>query len=50
MLLFCMQASVTYDLAKKMGQPVAGEFFADRGYDDEGRIIFTRAVTEDLDA
>lgn len=48
LLLFCMQASVTYDLAKKMGQPVAGEFFADRGYDDEGQIIFTRAVTEEL--
>lgn len=49
LLLFCMQASVTYDLAKKMGQPVAGEFFADRGYDDEGQIIFTRTVTEELD-
>ena len=46
--LFCMQASVTYELAKKMGQPVVGEFFADRGYDDEGQIIFTRAVTEEL--
>ena len=49
LLLFCMQASVTYDLAKKMDQPVVGEFFADRGYDDEGQIIFTRAVTEELE-
>lgn len=48
LLLFCMQASVTYDLAKKMDQPVVGEFFADRGYDDEGQIIFTRAVTEEF--
>ena len=30
LVLFCMEASVTYDLAKKMDQPVAAEFFADR--------------------
>jgi 5-oxoprolinase (ATP-hydrolysing) subunit A len=47
--LFCMQASVTYDLARQMGQPVAVEFFADRAYNDEGQIVFTRAVTEELD-
>jgi UPF0271 protein len=44
-----MQASVTYELAKKMDQPVAAEFYADRGYNDDGRIVFTRAVTEELD-
>lgn len=49
LLLFCMQASVTYELAKEMDQPVVGEFFADRGYNDEGQIVFTRAVTEELE-
>src|SRR3712207_33836 len=46
--LFCMQASVTYDLARQMNQPVAVEFFADRAYNDDGQIVFTRAVTEEL--
>ena len=49
LLLFCMQSSVTYEVAKKMGQPVAAEFYADREYNDEGSIVFTRAVTEELD-
>ena len=47
--LFCMQASVTYELAQKMDQPVVAEFYADRAYNDEGQIVFTRAVTEELD-
>jgi len=47
--LFCMRASVTYELARRLGQPVATEFYADREYNDEGQIVFTRAVTEDLD-
>ena len=42
-------ASATYELAKKMDQPVATEFFADRDYSDEGRIVFTRKVTEELE-
>jgi UPF0271 protein len=49
LLLFCMQASVTYDLAKKMDQPVVGEFFADRGYNEDGQIVFTRNVANELD-
>jgi UPF0271 protein len=49
LVLYCMRASVTYDLAKKMDQPVATEFFADRDYNDEGQIVFTRKVTEELD-
>jgi 5-oxoprolinase (ATP-hydrolysing) subunit A len=49
LLLFCMRASVTYELAQKMGQPVAAEFYADREYNDDGQIVFTRAVTEELD-
>jgi UPF0271 protein len=47
--LFCMRASVTYELARKMDQPVAAEFYADREYNDDGQIVFTRAVTEELD-
>jgi 5-oxoprolinase (ATP-hydrolysing) subunit A len=49
LLLFCMQASVTYELAQRMDQPVVAEFYADREYNEEGQIVFTRAVTEDLD-
>ena len=49
LFLFCMQASVTYELARKMDQPVAAEFYADREYDDDGQIVFTRSVTEELD-
>jgi UPF0271 protein len=44
-----MQASVTYELARKMDQPVAGEFFADRGYNEDGQIVFTRNVADELD-
>ena len=49
LLLFCMRASVTYQLAQKMDQPVVAEFYADREYNDDGQIVFTRAVTEELD-
>ncbi len=49
LLLYCMQASKTYELAREMGQPVAAEFFADRGYNDEGQIVFTRRIGEELD-
>src|SRR5215204_6303597 len=48
LLLFCMQSSMTYDLAQRMDQPVAAEFYADREYNDDGQIVFTRAVTEEL--
>jgi 5-oxoprolinase (ATP-hydrolysing) subunit A len=50
LLLFCMEASVTYQLAQKMDQPVVAEFYADREYNDEGQIVFTRSVAEELDA
>jgi UPF0271 protein len=49
LLLFCMRASVTYELAQKMDQPVVAEFYADREYNDEGQIVFTRSVAEELD-
>ena len=50
LILFCMQASVTYDLACRMGQPVAAEFYADRGYNPDGTIVFTRGVDHEPDA
>ena len=49
LVLYCMRASVTYELAKKMDQPVAAEFYSDREYGDDGQIIFTRNVAEELD-
>ncbi len=49
LVLYCMQASKTYELAKEMGQPVAREFFADREYNAEGQIVFTRRIAEELD-
>lgn len=47
--LFCMRASVTYELAQKMDQPVVAEFYADREYNEDGQIVFTRSVAEELD-
>ena len=49
LLLFCMRASRTYEVARKLGQPVAVEFYADREYADDGQIVFTRSVTEELE-
>ncbi|MDB5826987.1 MAG: lactam utilization protein LamB [Variovorax sp.] len=42
--LFCMEASITYRVAREMGQPVVREFYADRDYDMSGSIVFTRHV------
>jgi len=49
LVLYCMQSSKTYELAREMGQPVAREFFADREYNEEGQIVFTRRIAEELD-
>ena len=49
LVVYCMQSSVTYEVAKAMNQPVATEFFADREYNDEGQIVFTRKVTGEMD-
>lgn len=43
-LLFCMGISKTYAAAKRVGQPVIREFFADRDYDNSGSIVFARQV------
>lgn len=43
-ILFCMEASKTYELAKQCGHPVVREFYADRDYDNSGSIVFKRKV------
>lgn len=42
--IFCMGASATYRIAREMGQPVVREFYADRGYNRDGTIVFARSV------
>ncbi|QIN80883.1 5-oxoprolinase subunit PxpA [Rubrobacter marinus] len=49
LVVYCMQSSATYEVARKMDQPVAVEFFADREYNDDGQIVFTRRVTGEMD-
>ncbi|SEM71350.1 5-oxoprolinase subunit PxpA [Palleronia pelagia] len=43
-ILFCMGMSKTFAVAKRLGLPVVREFYADRGYADDGSIVFTRKV------
>ncbi len=43
-IVFCMGISKTYEVARRMGQPVVREFYADRDYDDSGSIVFARKV------
>ncbi len=42
--LYCMESSVTYRVARELGQPVVREFYADRDYDASGSIVFIRRV------
>jgi UPF0271 protein len=46
LVIFCMKASKTYEVALELGQPVATEFYADRDYDDDGQIVFARSVDQ----
>ncbi|WP_027134127.1 5-oxoprolinase subunit PxpA [Geminicoccus roseus] len=39
-----MHAAVTCRIAQEKGQPYVREFYADRGYDRSGRIVFARQV------
>jgi UPF0271 protein len=39
-----MGTSVTYKVARELGQPVVREFYGDRDYDMSGSIVFTRRV------
>lgn len=40
--VFCMAGSATHIAALEAGQPAVCEFYADRDYDDNGWIVFTR--------
>ncbi|TOZ63434.1 lactam utilization protein LamB, partial [Burkholderia pseudomallei] len=40
--LYVMEASVTYRIARELGQPGVREFYADRDYGRNGSIVFTR--------
>lgn len=42
LILFCMGAAVTFEVAKRHSHPVVREFYSDRDYGDDGMIIFTR--------
>ena len=42
--LYCMENSVTWKVARELGQPVVREFYADRDYDASGSIVFIRRV------
>ncbi len=44
LIVFCMHISETHEAAQRAGHPVIREFFADRDYDDNGAIVFTRKV------
>ncbi|OZI40362.1 lactam utilization protein LamB [Bordetella genomosp. 1] len=48
LLLYCMESSITCQVARELGQPVVREFYADRDYDASGSIVFTR-YTQALD-
>ncbi|WP_353614618.1 5-oxoprolinase subunit PxpA [Mangrovibacter phragmitis] len=40
--LYCMKNTAVWRSAQQLGQPVVTEFYADRAYDDQGVIVFTR--------
>lgn len=51
LILFCMGAALTYEVARRHSHPVVREFYADRDYGDDGMIIFTRkGMAADPDA
>lgn len=43
-IIFCMDSSKTYEIAKQTGYRVVREFYADRNYSNNGSIIFKRQV------
>jgi len=44
LIVYCMDISKTYAIAKRLGHPVVREFYADRDYGKDGSIVFTRKV------
>lgn len=43
-LIFCMPNSKTFKAATKLNQKVVREFYADRNYNNDGNIVFTRSI------
>jgi UPF0271 protein len=44
LLVYCMERSETYRVARELGQPVVRELYGDRDYDRSGQIVFARSV------
>jgi len=44
LLLYCMESSVTFKVARELGYPIIREFYADRDYDRSGSIVFVRSA------
>ncbi len=44
LIVYCMDVSKTYEIAKRLGHPVVREFYADRDYGADGQIVFARKV------
>lgn len=42
LILFCMDASKTYEVARRHAHPIVREFYSDRDYGEDGMIIFSR--------
>ncbi|ENU0190091.1 MULTISPECIES: 5-oxoprolinase subunit PxpA [Enterobacterales] len=42
--LYCMAGSAVWQAAQRLEHPVVTEFYADREYDDQGLIVFTRST------
>ena len=44
LFIYCMHIAKTCDIARKVGQPIIREFYADRDYDNSGSIVFARKM------
>jgi len=44
LFFYCMHIAKTCDIARKAGQPIIREFYADRDYDTSGSIVFARKM------
>ncbi|WP_281968459.1 5-oxoprolinase subunit PxpA [Roseovarius nanhaiticus] len=42
LILFCMGAAITHEVARRHSHPVVREFYSDREYGADGMIVFTR--------
>ncbi|MCI5968472.1 5-oxoprolinase subunit PxpA [Helicobacter sp.] len=40
--IYCMQGTITYEVAKELKQPYVREFYGDRDYGDDGQLVMVR--------